>query len=98
MLEVLKSKIGDNPYNAEQSPRIIKEICSEIQEKLKAIGQPQYKLITQVILMEARGQSSRVASRCLWDVENDNFAEVTYKNVGVPPLPPLSRYYPRQNY
>jgi hypothetical protein len=33
--------------------------------------------------MEARGQSSRIASRCLWDVENDNFSEVTYKTVNL---------------
>ena len=48
-----------------------------------------YKFVVQVILGENKSQGVRVASRCLWDPETDNYATFSFKNVR--PRPPRSR-------
>lgn len=42
---------------------------------------PRYKIIVQVVLGEMKNQGVRVASRCLWDTDTDNYASVSFKNV-----------------
>jgi hypothetical protein len=42
---------------------------------------PRYKIIVQVVLGEMKNQGARVASRCLWDTDTDNYASVSFKNV-----------------
>jgi hypothetical protein len=44
---------------------------------------PRYKYVVQVFLGENKGQGARVASRCLWDTETDNYATFSYKNVSL---------------
>ena len=44
------------------------------------LNMPRYKFIVQVALGEVRDQGVRVASRCLWDTETDNFASYSFKN------------------
>ena len=45
---------------------------------------PRFKLICQASVGENNGQSLRMASRCLWDVEIDNCATSTWTNVRAP--------------
>ena len=42
---------------------------------------PRYKLVLQATMGEVRGQGARHASRCLWNAETDNYANVRYTNV-----------------
>lgn len=39
-----------------------------------------YKVVVQTVIGELGGQGVRVASKCLWDDKNDNFASYTYAN------------------
>ena len=40
-----------------------------------------YKLVFQVVLGEYKGQGLKITSKSLWDVEFDNYASYTFKNV-----------------
>ncbi len=42
---------------------------------------PRYKFVVQVVLGQNKRQGVRVASRCLWDVDNDSHASFSFKNV-----------------
>jgi hypothetical protein len=42
---------------------------------------PRYKIIVQVVLGETKDQGVRVASKCLWDADSDNYASYAYRNV-----------------
>ena len=44
------------------------------------LGYKRYKLITQVTIGEMKGQTMRIGSRCLWDVQNDNCASEVLQN------------------
>ena len=47
-------------------------------------GQPgleRFKIVVQCVVGQIHGQGSRIASRCLWDADNDNDASVSFKNV-----------------
>ncbi|KAL4445709.1 hypothetical protein ABPG74_006260 [Tetrahymena malaccensis] len=39
---------------------------------------PRYKIGVQIVFGEIKGQGLRIASKCLWDVQNDNYASYTY--------------------
>lgn len=40
-----------------------------------------YKLVVQVVLGEIKGQGLKIASKCLWDPNFDNWASYTFTNV-----------------
>lgn len=42
---------------------------------------PRYKIIVQTTVGQMRNQGIRVASRCLWDLNTDNYASASYTNV-----------------
>eukprot|EP00668_Euglena_longa_P014225 GGOE01018202.1.p2 GENE.GGOE01018202.1~~GGOE01018202.1.p2 ORF type:complete len:141 (-),score=57.10 GGOE01018202.1:370-765(-) len=80
MMEILEAKTKDVKYEAEEMANLCKELCTEIQNEVKKMGYERYKLVTQVIISESKGQGQRIASRCLWDPEEDNFAQVIVRN------------------
>ena len=41
---------------------------------------PRYKVVFQCVISENDDQDVYIASRCLWDIKTDNFAEYTYRN------------------
>jgi hypothetical protein len=47
------------------------------------LNMPRYKVVVQTIIGEVRGQGLRVASRCLWDVDTDNYTSLNWNNVRV---------------
>lgn len=81
MQAVCEALIGPTrEYVFEEAQPLIKELCSEIQQRVVRLGYERYKLITHATVMEAANQGSRIASRCLWDPETDNYASYTYAN------------------
>lgn len=44
------------------------------------LGYDRYKFVTHVTVAEAAQQGLRVASRCLWDPETDNYATYNYNS------------------
>ncbi len=45
-----------------------------------ALNYPRYKIVVQVVLGQNKQQGVRVATRCLWDTETDNYASYTFTN------------------
>mmetsp|Transcript_16133 Transcript_16133/g.16265 ORF Transcript_16133/g.16265 Transcript_16133/m.16265 type:complete len:133 (+) Transcript_16133:141-539(+) len=39
-----------------------------------------YKVIVQTTIGQMKDQGVRVASRCLWDIQTDNYASISYTN------------------
>lgn len=77
--EVCEEMVGpERPYVYEEAQPLIKDICAEIQQRTVRLGYERYKLVTHATVTEAASQGMRVASRCLWDPETDNYASYTY--------------------
>ena len=56
------------------------KIADEIKVAVKAQSIPNYKVVVQTVIGQVQGQGVRVASKCLWDDQNDNYASYTYTN------------------
>eukprot|EP00755_Sulcionema_specki_P021997 Sspe_Gene.75444::Locus_47138_Transcript_1_1_Confidence_1.000_Length_568::g.75444::m.75444 len=80
MEAILYAKLHDKEYDPNEQAQLTKELCTEIQSEVKKMGYERYKLVIQVNITEARGQGIRIASRCLWDPEQDNYAEAIFKS------------------
>eukprot|EP00656_Telonema_subtile_P044352 TRINITY_DN5061_c0_g1_i3.p1 TRINITY_DN5061_c0_g1~~TRINITY_DN5061_c0_g1_i3.p1 ORF type:complete len:150 (-),score=46.18 TRINITY_DN5061_c0_g1_i3:357-806(-) len=79
--EVFQKKFGEGfEYNADDAADMGTDVCTEIQDRVKELGFKRYKLITQVTLGEIKGQTMRIGSRCLWDVNTDNCASEVLQN------------------
>lgn len=79
--EVCEKMVGfERPYVYEEAQPLIKDLCAEIQQRLVRLGYERYKLVTHATVTEAANQGMRIASRCLWDPETDNYAAYTYSN------------------
>jgi tctex1 domain-containing protein 2 len=76
--KVCQEKVGNRSYIFDEVQPLIKDLCAEIQQRVLALGYDRYKLVSQITVMEAANQGIRIASRCLWDSEVDNYAEFTY--------------------
>eukprot|EP01060_Flectonema_neradi_P006646 TRINITY_DN1450_c0_g1_i1.p1 TRINITY_DN1450_c0_g1~~TRINITY_DN1450_c0_g1_i1.p1 ORF type:complete len:139 (+),score=23.27 TRINITY_DN1450_c0_g1_i1:54-470(+) len=80
MSAILQKKLQDKEYDPAEQGTLTKELCTEIQTAVKKMGYDRYKIVIQVNITEAKGQGIRIASRCLWDPDQDNFAESVFKN------------------
>lgn len=78
--KILAEKVGDKPYVYNESMVLTKDLCSDIQAAVQKLKYDRYKLVVQVNIVEACQQGVRISSRCLWDPEVDNFAQVTHSN------------------
>ena len=59
---------------------LTEDILSSVQRDVCALNIPRYKCVFQATIGESRDQGVFLASRCLWDVETDNYAQYTYRN------------------
>ena len=48
-----------------------------------ALKMPRYKIVVQAALGQKRKQGARVASRCLWDINTDNYTSYSFENVSI---------------
>lgn len=46
-----------------------------------------YKYVVQVVIGEQRGEGVKMACRCLWDSDTDNYAQDVFMNVSIICLP-----------
>jgi len=82
-VKVLMSASGNSgqmSYDDSKCKLLALELCSEIKEKVKSLSIPRYKVVLQSVIGEVKGQGAHIASRCLWDVETDNYAAFSIKN------------------
>ena len=56
------------------------KIADEIKSACKGLSIPAYKIVVQTVIGQVQGQGVKVASKCLWDEGNDNYASYTFCN------------------
>ncbi|RHW67176.1 Tctex-1 family [Trypanosoma brucei equiperdum] len=76
--KVCQTLVGDRAYVHEDVQPLIKEICSEIQQRVVRLGCERYKFVTHATVTEAVNQGIRIASRGLWDPVTDGYASYTF--------------------
>ena len=78
---VVQQHIKDQPYDHATAKQLAETIADQIKANIKENCHiPNYKIVVQTVIGEIGGQGIRVASKCLWDEANDNFASFTYQN------------------
>lgn len=77
---ILTNHLHDVVYNPPNSGQLAHNLSDLIRYRVKDMISSRYKLVCNVFLGQQANQGLRIASRCLWDVENDNFASATYAN------------------
>ena len=50
------------------------------------LGYERYKFCVNVLIGEQRGAGVQVGSRCLWDIDTDNYASDIFLNVSYSPI------------
>jgi hypothetical protein len=78
--EVMDKKLKKAKFEDSKCKALALELCSEIKEKVKELNIPRYKVVLQSVIGEVSGQGAYIASRCLWDIETDNYASFSMKN------------------
>ncbi|KAF5401147.1 Tctex1 domain containing-protein 1 [Paragonimus heterotremus] len=78
---ILKDRLENEKYSAEESHNNCISIADEIKQTLKkTLTLSRYRYLVQVIIGEQRGQGVKVAYRCYWDSDTDNYAEASFMN------------------
>lgn len=80
--EILQQQFETNGnYDPKTAITHTKELSTKILDKVKQMGFKRYKFVVQVVVTSSSGQGLRIASRCLWDKNVDNYASCTFTNV-----------------
>ena len=78
--ETLKDRLFDVKYEEEHSKKLSVELCNVLHSKVRSLQIPRYKFVCYVHMGQILGQEMKIASRCLWDHEMDNFAVASFQN------------------
>ena len=78
--EVLEFRLKEYKYNPSACKYLTKDLANLINQRVKKLEIPRYKLVSNVVIMENNKQSSQIVSRCVWNASTDNFATYTFKN------------------
>eukprot|EP00079_Xenopus_tropicalis_P015883 XP_004914041.1 PREDICTED: tctex1 domain-containing protein 4 [Xenopus tropicalis] len=76
----LSSYLGDTKYSPLTCGQLAQSLAELIRSKVKDLMPSRYKVVCNVSLGQMGQQGIKVASRSLWDPQNDNFASATYAN------------------
>ena len=72
--------LEDQEYDHHQAKIWAESIVQNVRDQTKQLSIPSYKIVVQCVIGQVKGQGVRIASKCLWDVENDNYSSFTYSN------------------
>jgi hypothetical protein len=78
--QVLKSNLADKTYDSEEALKWTQTISDEIKAAIKELGLDRYKIVVQTVIGEQRGEGVKMACRCLWDSDTDNYAQDVFIN------------------
>ena len=77
---VLSKQLENLVYDDESAKLWTIKIGDTIKSEIKSLNIPRYKVVVQVTIGQMKDQGISVASRCLWDISNDNYACINYTN------------------
>jgi len=66
-------------YDAEHLKHQATFLTETIKTKIKKFYGPRYRLICILNILQNNGQALRMASRCCWDSDKDNFTECIFE-------------------
>ena len=78
--QIVTHYLKDKEYDHAAANTLAQKIADEIKSAVKGLSIPSYKIVVQTVIGQVQGQGVRVASKCLWDDQNDNYASFTYTN------------------
>ena len=78
--QVVTKILEDQTYDSSNSRVWAETIVANVRDLVKQLNIPSYKIIVQSVVGQVAGQGVRVASKCLWDETNDNYATYTFSN------------------
>lgn len=79
--KVMTDKLKDKTYAPDDAKIWTLDLCNEIKQSVRTeLNIPRYNVIVQVVIGEHAGQGVRIASKCLWDVNADNWASFSFRN------------------
>ena len=81
--QVIKTKLENQEFDHAKHKQWAEAIVVEIKDQTKQLNIPSYKSRVQCVIGQVLGQGVRVASKCLWDEANDNFASWSYENASL---------------
>ena len=76
----IRNKLEGQEFDQQKHKQQAEAIVVEIKDQTKQLSIPSYKIIVQCVIGQMMQQGVRVASKCLWDEANDNYASYTYAN------------------
>ena len=78
--QVIRQRLEGIDFDHAKHKQWAEAIVVDIKEQTKQLNIPSYKIIVQCVIGQVLGQGVRVASKCLWDAKNDNYASWNYEN------------------
>ncbi|XP_066298381.1 dynein light chain Tctex-type 5-B-like [Branchiostoma lanceolatum] len=77
---VLQQFLENETYRQENVGFLTRRLTENIKDRVKELNFPRYKIVCHVYIGQSGNNSLEVASRCVWDPQNDNFATATFQN------------------
>ena len=79
--DVVMEVVGKQEWRGEEETVWSVQIAEKVKARIKSdLAIPRYKIVVQVTLGEMKNQGVRVASKCLWDADADNYASFSFRN------------------
>lgn len=77
--ELLNAFLDGEKYTYENCSQMSLNLTDVIRRRLKEMNFPRFRFVCQVIIGEDKHQGLECASRCIWDGQMDNYANVCYR-------------------
>jgi hypothetical protein len=80
--KILLEELNGQTYDEEEAKIWSLNISDKVREAVFiSISKSRYKIVVQTNVGQLRDQGIRIASRCLWEPNTDNYASTSYSNV-----------------
>ena len=76
---VLEAYLKGKDYDAKRFANLSRTLAELIKERVKNSGIARYKIVAYVTIVEKNEQGCHHGSRCLWNVNTDNYASSVYE-------------------
>jgi len=82
--KVMEEELNGAVYDEEEAKNWSMNISDKVRELVnETLGKSRYKVVVQTVVGQKVDQGIRVASRCLWDPNTDNYASCSYSNASL---------------
>jgi hypothetical protein len=79
--KVMEEELNGVKYDEEEAKNWSMNISDKVRELVtEKLGKSRFKVVVQTVVGQKVDQGIRVASRCLWDPNTDNYASCSYSN------------------